>query len=168
MSSQQAPGDFSGMMQNMLDKISQRVQDAGVFEQVERVDQSLSCRAMYVESNTYYQVHVTDTGRAWVGLYTPDRWLSESIEAQLMHQGDNLEELLEEELIDQGYETQLPVEHFRDEKKQYVFRSPVSLSQEGQEMVTQTNDLAVDRLSCVLLAYEAAFRPLGDMSPADE
>ena len=35
-------------------------------------------------------------------MLTKDRWLSESIEAEVMHHGDSLEELIEEELIDLG------------------------------------------------------------------
>ncbi len=95
---------------------------------------------------------------AWVGLATPDRWLSESIEADLMHTGDKLEEMLEEELIDQGLPKPalgLKVEHFRDDQKRYIFRT----------CFAETNPL---RLAAVLLAYQATFSRLGNLAPREE
>ncbi len=147
--------------ETVLEKLAACVADTPVFDQVQRSGDSLRCRPKGVESEVYYQISLVGDGRAWVGLYTPDRWLSESIEAELMHQGDKIEELLEEELYDQGYESQLPVEHFRDEHMRYVFRSLVPIPDDEDELWTT-------RLKEVLLAYEAAFRPLGDMTPKDD
>lgn len=150
----------------LLETVYQRARDSQAFENdIQRRDNQLWCRARFVDSLTHYRVSVDPAGEVvWVGLFTPDRWLSESIEADLMHQGDKLEELLEEELYEQGYEAQLPVEHFRDEQMQYVFRSPVAWVPEDSENPA----LLADRVSRVLLAYEAAFQPLGDMSPTEE
>ena len=69
-------------------------------------------------------------GDGWaVSLLTPDRWLSESIESDLMHFGDPLEELVEEELAELGWRGRVPtIKHFRDDAKQYVFRSRVPLA----------------------------------------
>ena len=71
---------------------------------------------------------------------------------------------IEEELVEQGLDFQLPIEHFRDEQMQYVFRSPVELP--GDESLS--GQAMVDRIAGVLLAYEAAFGQLGDMKPPDE
>lgn len=148
----------------MYEQVAGRLRDLGVFQDVRWDDESLSCRARFVDSETYYRVIVDqDKPVAWVGLYSPDRWLSESIEADLMHQGDKIEELLEEELIDQGLDFQLPIEHFRDEQMRYVFRSPVELPGDGLD-----DQAVVDRVAGVLLAYEAAFSQLGDMKAPDE
>lgn len=150
----------SEAIMKLLESVGDRARHAGVFEGVEVAGDVLACRAMHVDSEAAYRV-TPDDGALWVGLYTPDRWLSESIEAELMHVGDKIEELLEEELVDQGYEGgALPVEHFRDDEKQFVFRSPLQL-QPGDAQ-------AAERLTKVLLAYEACFRELGDMKPADE
>ena len=135
-----------------------------VFEKVRRTDDRLLCKARGIESEAYYTVEVNDThDHVLVALQTPDRWLSESIEAELMHRGDKIEELLEEELLDQGFDRPLPVHHFRDEHKRYTFRSDLPLPEDevldGPEMIERTKQ--------VLLAYEAAFRELGDMKSAE-
>ena len=57
----------------------------------------------------------------------------------------------------------MEVEHFRDEDKVFVFRSPTRV-EVGQDL--DDTDL-VERLTKLLLAYEAAFRELGDMVPEE-
>ncbi len=151
--------------QALYEEVGDRARDRAVFEKVRRNDDALICRAKQVDSEAFYFASVSDGhDLVYVGLLTPDRWLSESIEADLMHKGDKIEELLEDELYDQGFEGRLPVEHFRDEQKKYVFRSPVFLPK-GEKL---DGEGMVDRVTQVLLAYEAAFRQLGDMSTADE
>lgn len=151
--------------QALYEEVGDQARESKMFAKVRRNDEALICRARDVESETVYRVEVADSHDVvWVGLFTPDRWLSESIETDLLHVGDKLEDLLEDELYDQGLEVRLPVEHFRDDEKRYVFRSPVFLPKseklDGEGMI--------DRVKRVLLAYEAMFRPLGDMSPDDE
>lgn len=141
--------------------VGERVRARKVFAEVSADADRLRCRALETEVDAFFYVEAEPGGRVWVGMYTPDRWLSESIEADLMHTGDKLEELLEEELIEQGYEGRLDVEHFRSEDKLYTFRSPLELADPASA------DTA-DRAARVLLAYEACFRELGDMSPTDE
>ena len=145
----------------IFETTADRLRGAGEFAGVVVSEHGLYCQAQHVESEAFYRAEPGEQeGAVWIGLYTPDRWLSESIEADLMHVGDKLEELLEEELVDQGVEEKYDVEHFRDEQKQYVFRSSVALPEDHES--------AQDLVSRVLLAYEAAFRPLGDMDPGEE
>lgn len=140
-----------------LEVMAKSAREAGVFAQVE-IEVSprrLECHARKDGSSAIYRVE-TENDRWFVSLVTPDRWLSESIEAELMHCGDSLEELIEEELIDLGIDpVVVPVEHFRNDDMLYVFRSPLPSNFSSQEATTW------------LLAYEAAFRPLGDMTDAD-
>lgn len=148
--------------QALYEEVGDRARKPGVFEKVRRTDDRLICKAKGIESEAYYIVEINDGhDTVFVSLQTADRWLSESIEAELMHLGDKIEDLLEEELVDQGYETRLAVEHYRDEDKMYVFRSAIPLPEDevldGPEMM--------DRATRALLAYEAAFRELGDMKP---
>lgn len=151
--------------QALFEEVADQVRTAGVFETVRRTDDALKCRARDVASETMYAAEVPDQrDLVWVGLITPDRWLSESIEADLMHQGEKIEDLLEEELFDKGFEARLPIEHFRDEQKLYVFRSPVFLPK-GEKI---KGEPMIERVTRVLLAYEACFRQLGDMSPKDQ
>ena len=152
----------------MLDTLAQRATDADLFESVE-IDQGLlKAHARVVESPCWYQVGpletVDETSRVWVGMYTPDRWLSGSIEADVLHLGDKYEDLLEEELIDQGYNARFDMQHFRDDDKIFVFRSAVP-------MATEQKLDEPERLESVfqtLLAYEACFRELGDMIPEED
>jgi len=93
----------------------------------------------------------------WVSLVTADRWLSQSIEQQLVHTGDKLDELLEEELVDlDSPVNRLKVEHFRDDEKLFTFRSKVPAGADAALMVV------------LLRGYEACFRRLGDMDGGGE
>lgn len=141
-----------------FDAIKEVVDRAGVFAEVRTGDDLLECRAQGASEPAYYRVFF-ENGAAWVALVTKDRWLSESIEADLMHTGDPLEELLEEELADQGFEGETPgCEHFRSEDMMFTFRSKVP------GVAEPLDDSMVEPTSRVLLAYEACFRQLGDMS----
>lgn len=153
--------------QALYEEVADRARKPGIFEKVRRTDKVLRCTAQGAAAEAHYIVEVETPAhnRVWIGLYTLDRWLSESIEADLMHLGDKLEDLLDEELVDQGFEAgPLPVEHFRDEAKRYVFRSPIDLP-EGEEL---DGPAMIDRVTQTLLAYEACFRQLGDMEEDDE
>lgn len=153
--------------QSLYEQVGQRAADAGVFDQVEPSDTALLCHAKEVETEAIYMVRVEqpDAARIFVGLHTPDRWLSESIEADALHRGDKFEDLIDEELADLGgEEPELTVEHFRDDQKVFVFRTAVPIDSPD----TLTDEATVDRVAKLLLAYEAAFRELGDMSPGDE
>ncbi|MEM9914790.1 MAG: hypothetical protein AAF911_07510 [Planctomycetota bacterium] len=152
----------------MLDTLAQRATDADLFESVE-IDQGLlKAHARVVESPCWYQVGpletVDETSRVWVGMYTPDRWLSGSIEADVLHLGDKYEDLLEEELIDQGYNARFDMQHFRDDDKIFVFRSAVPMATEQ----SLDDPELLERVFQTLLAYEACFRELGDMIPEED
>lgn len=138
------------------------------FSAIKQSDGLLRCDALEVGPDAWYQVGpVEDTAsgqRVWVGLYIADRWLSESIEADVLHQGDSFEELLEEELVDQGLDLSLDVEHFRDDAKVFVFRSALNQSAGGSDDL----EAWYDRAARALLAYEACYRELGDMQGEDE
>jgi hypothetical protein len=97
-------------------------------------------------------------GSVYVALQTPDRWLSQSIEQDLVHTGDKLDELIEEELADLGYRgPRLTFEHFRSEEKLFTFRSRLPAG------------FTPDHAVLALLGYEACFRRLGDVNGgADE
>jgi len=153
--------------QAMYEEVGDRVRAAGVFKKVRRTDDGLVCWAKHVDAEAMYKVHVNQPEHdvIYVGLYTPDRWLSESIEADALHQGEKFEELIEEELADLGgEETGLKVEHFRDDEKVFVFRTALPVA--SQKVIDK--ELTFDRVTKMLLAYQAAFVELGDMAPEDE
>ena len=132
---------------------------AGVFASARRTETGVRCEAMHVEEDCYYAA-TTEGDTVWIGWYTPDRWLSESVEADLVHTGDKIEELLSEELDDIGYPNALAVEHFRNDDKVFVFRSKIQLPADAGE--------AAQALALALLAYQACFLELGDMCPDED
>ncbi len=152
--------------QALYEKVGDRAREADVFLKVRRCDEALNCEAQIEdpEVQAHYQVDVSEDHEVvWVGLYTSNRWLSESIEADLMAQKEAIEDLLEDELYERGFEARLPVEHKRDEQKVFVFRSPVFLAKNE----ALDDSAIVDRVTLVLLAYEATFCELGDMAFED-
>ena len=162
------PDTPAGSHEKLLDAVARGAREADVFERVEIAEGLLRAHARVVESDCWYQVGpVSTVDRAtsvWVGIYTPDRWLSGSIEADVLNLGDKYEDLIEEELVDQGGEGRHKVEHFRDDEKVFVFRSPVTVREE----VALDDATVADRVVKMLLAYEAAFRELGDMVPEED
>ncbi|MFO0873475.1 MAG: hypothetical protein U0575_05830 [Phycisphaerales bacterium] len=158
-----------------LADVRRDAESAGVFGVVEVLPgQSgrpgmLRASAPRAAAEAWYRIR--HDGGAWcVEFVTPDRWLSESIEADLMHHGDPIEELVEEELaeLDDGGRdgsagdaargragaavVRPVVQHFRSEDLLYTFRT--ALPGEVPE---------ASEASRFLRAYEAAFRELGDV-----
>ncbi len=150
-------------LDRLLAEAAARAQSAGVFADVAVRGGELICRARASAAPASYRLG-WDDGRLWVSLVMADRWLSESIEADLMHTGDRIEDLLEEELADQNArDTGLTVEHFRSEDMLFTFRSAL-----GMGSPDLAGAEAADRATRVLLAYEACFRRLGDMAAEEE
>jgi hypothetical protein len=134
----------------LLKDVAAPASAAGVFGGVEERGGVLVCRAKASAAPASYRLGA-EGGTLWVSLVTADRWLSESIEADLMHTGDKLEDLLEEEFAELGRPGERPrVEHFRSDDMLFTFRSEVP-SADAETAATY------------LLAYEACFRRLGDM-----
>lgn len=133
--------------------------EAGVFESViKNKDGMLVCEAKGSAEPAEYRVWA-ESGSVWVSLVTENRWLSESIESELMHTGDKLEELLEDEMVDLGYNGPTPTfEHFRSPDKLFTFRTPACAVSDEYDRAT------AEAVRLTLLGYEACFRQLGDMS----
>lgn len=139
----------------MLDQVKARAVEAGVFGPVQIKNNMLVCAAANSAEPADYRVS-PDGAAVWVELVTADRWLSESIETDLVHTGDKLNELLDEELADLGWEGQPSTfEHFRSDDMLFTFRSKVP-------------DPTPEWVATWLLAYEACFRQLGDMDDSGE
>ncbi len=159
-----SPTSSSPVITRLLEAVAVAAKSTDVFGNVEVKASTkppmLACAAKNSAEPAEYRLFAED-GKLWVSLVTDNRWLSQSIEAQLYHSGDKLEELLDEELYDVGYEGKtLPFEHFRSKDMLYTFRSPLPVAPDAPN--------ATDIASKCLLAYEACFRRLGDMDAADE
>lgn len=151
------------MATDLLPDVHARAAEADVFGEITVDGHRLQAVARDAAAPAFYRVDVEGgpaggSGAVWVSLVTADRWLSESIEADLMHSGDKLEELIEEELVDLGEDAGgggISFEHFRSDDMLFTFRTKVP----GQDP---------ERIARYLLAYEACFRNLGDMSEGEE
>ncbi len=149
-----APAAFATLLEN----VRQKAKAAGVFANCEIVDGRLDCQADGSAEDAWYRVR-WDGGKVWVSLEMADRWQSESIEADLVHSGDKLDELIEEEMVDLGYEGPRPTfEHFRSDDMLFTFRSPTNIPVEALDSTNSS-----DAVALLLLGYEACFRQLGDM-----
>ena len=105
--------------------------------------------------DAWYELKATENG-CLLALMTKDRWLSESIEGDLVHTGDELEELFEEELVELDWDGDVPpLRHFRDDLRQYVFSC--------EWPSTKPIEIAV-----AIQAMVAMFTELGDMGGEDE
>jgi hypothetical protein len=146
-----------------LNGVRVNAEKANVFAEVKLDRGMIRCLARDAAEEAWYRVEPAAHGGWAVSLVTPNRWLSESIEADLMHFGDPIEELIEEELVELGHVGgPLPVKHFRSDDMLYTFVSPLPIDSSKRE------DEAIATATTCLLAYEAAFRELGDMSGGDE
>lgn len=143
-----------------LSSIADDARDRDIFSGVELVGARIECKARDAGADASYRLEFRG-GRIFVSLVTADRWLSESIESDLMHYGDPLEELVAEELAELGLdvpESEVVVKHFRSDDLLYTFETPLPGAIASDP----------DKTLRFLLAYEAAFRALGDMSGSDE
>lgn len=144
----------------IFDATIKPLKDAEVFANVTRTEVGVRCDAMHIDEECYYAAHVDQDGTLWVGWYSPDRWVSGSIEGDLVHTGDKIDELLEEELVDLGLSIKLPLEHYRNDDKIFVFHGKLELPSDPTE--------ATDTLVKVLLAFQTCFVELGDMAPDED
>ena len=145
-------------MSELLQNVLRSALDSGKFAEARIDGARLRCRAREAAAEAWFTVE--REGDAWaVGLETPDRWLSESIEGDMLEGRDSAEELVDDELVEVGYPHRCgKVRHFRDDAKVYVFRTPVPLGGVADPAAGVTT---------FLMAFEAAFSQLGDMQGSD-
>lgn len=141
---------------DVLSRVSEIAKSSGKFGAVRIEDGILKCAAPESAEPADYRITPDADGSLWVELVTEDRWLSGSIEGELVHSGDKINELVDEELADLGWEGEASsFEHFRSEDLLYTFRSKIP--------TRNPEDVAK-----WLMAYELVFGELGDMAGGDE
>lgn len=156
---------------DLLAAVLPAAESAGVFGACRVEDGVLRCAVANSAEPAEYRVFQDEyqgSPRVWVALVTEDRWLSGSIEGDLVHTGDKIEELIDEEFVDLdgdwgGQAGPLPMEHFRSEEMLFTFRSPLPFAVDQAASAH-----AVEMTGKALLAFELAFRPLGDMDVTEE
>ena len=144
----------------VFDAMIQPLTETEAFAQVKRTATGVRCDALHVEEECYYAAHVDADGKLWVGWYSPDRWVSGSIEGDLVHTGDKIDDLLEEELVDQGVTNKITLDHYRNDDKVFVFHGTLDLPGDAAE--------ATQLIVKVLVAFQACFVELGDMGPEED
>lgn len=152
---------MSSATTQIIEAIATAAKDANVFGSIESSDSTITLQAWNAAEPACYRVYlVCET--PIVELATKDRWLSESIEAELVESGDKLDELIEDELVDLGYAEDsgaVKFEHYRSDDMEFVFRSKV---------VPMNNQDQSEACLQWLLAYEQCFRQLGDMDESSD
>ena len=144
----------------LVRRVAEIARRSGRFSSVEITPDRLQCGASGPAEPAFYRLDA-DAGRVWVSLVMKDRWLSQSIEADLVHTGDSIGDLIEEEWVDLGGPPgKVAFEHFRSEDKLFTFRTAVA-------PLDGLSDAAVEGSARMLEAYEACFRRLGDMNAAE-
>lgn len=147
----------------VLAGVARRAEVLGVFGPASVSGSRLDLGALASSEPASYRFEL-EADAASVSLVTPARYLSQSIEADLVHSGDKLADLLSDELLEVGYDgPPLSVEHFRDRQKLFTFLTRLP----GPPSVLRTT-AGVDMACKVLQAYEACFRELGDMSAGEK
>ncbi|HCD33655.1 MAG TPA: hypothetical protein DER01_14695 [Phycisphaerales bacterium] len=148
-------------IESLFKQVSDAIKAKHAFASVDVQEELIVCqaKAQDPETQAFYKLCVGESDDLQIGIFTLDRWLSESIEADLVEHKDDIEELLYDEMYELGLEKGLGVFHFRDEDLQYVFRSQIPLPKDkpidGPEFV--------EYVTKVVLAYEATFSQLGDL-----
>lgn len=142
--------------QQTLGSLQTHAQEASIFAAVTVVGPRLECEAQGASAKAEYRVEASADGWS-ISLGTTDRWLSESIESQLVESRDSMEDLLREELVDLDCtETPPKIRHFRDDSRRYVFECTIPFGADPADDLRRTR--------CFLFAFESMFRQLGDMS----
>ncbi len=150
-------------LDTLLKEVRIRADASGVFGPTSMINGWLSCPAKFSAEPAEYRLGVAE-GVFWIALVTRDRWLSESIESDLVDNGDDAADLIDEEARSRGFAGEaLEVSHFRDDQKWYTFRSPVPITvhPDGDVKATPAN---IDTAFIILMTYQDVFSELGDMS----
>ena len=146
--------------QKLYEHVRSGAEKADVFASAEIDARGVCCEAEGSAEPAFYRVY-EEEGDIWIAMETEDRWLSGSIEGDLVNLGDKLDDLLEEEIVDLGHhDAVVEFDHFRSPEKVYVFRSKLNTPLDDEK--------AADHALIWLLGYEAVFRELGDMSEDEE
>lgn len=148
-----------------IDAVVSEATKGGLFESVAKADEGKPEHVLVIAvakdtpEPVYYRLELLD-GHLAVSWCSPDRYISQSIETDVLWTGDDLDDLIDEELVDLGWDRGRlkPLKHYRNDEMLFIFVSALPLTPEAVGP-----DDAKD-LARVLMAYENAFRELGDMS----
>lgn len=154
----EAAHDIPAAIDRLLNAVAAGLEELAEFDNIERGPHYIEAHAAAAPPAARYRLAFED-GRLWVAWVSADRYLSQSIEQVLVFTGDDLDDMIDEELVDLGWRQGRlgGNQHFRDEKMLFTFRSGIPL--DADEI---TGDAAAECCKCIE-AYRLAFADLGDM-----
>lgn len=165
--------DFS----QLIDALVGKAEELDIFDGVEAQADRVLCFADGPESPAWYMIRFDhfvgggayDDGEeqkpsVTLSWNSKDRYLSQSIESDLVYTGDDLDDMLDEELVDLGWSRGRldPFKHYRDEEETFVFVFRIPIEQSKLRMQD-----ADDLLKC-LQAADLVFSELGDMAEDED
>ncbi len=160
-----SPTSPTAEQKRILDFVRDQAERSELFGAITLINgPTLSLEAPDAAAPAFYRVGF-DQGKLFVSLVTPDRYLSQSVEQDLVHTGDKLSDLLHDELIDVDHPAPYTptVDHFRDREKLFTFRTPVPPAE-----LSLADDEPAQRVWLLLKAYQACFVNLGDIDASEE
>ena len=113
---QETPRVMSDETRTLLESVAEMARETGEFSSVAIDEEGLAARFIDEDVDAAFRVDPAPGGGGSgleVSMKTPDRWLSQSVEATLVNSGDALEDLIDEEL------------HLRGKRVQSVQRASV-------------------------------------------
>ncbi len=147
-----------------LDELATRLKAHDRFDSAERKGHLVTAHATGTPEEAQFCVEVDDAG-VWFTWATENRYLSQSIEASLMFSGDDLDDMVDEEIVDTGWNLGklVPNTHCRDEDMRFVFRWKTPIGPKAIDAKDHAPHFAN-----ALAGVVEAFVELGDMSEDED
>lgn len=140
------------------------LENSGRFDTCRIEGDMLVAHAVDAPEGAFYRIEPGQDG-LYVSWVSADRYLSQSIEQDLVWTGDDLDDMIDEELVDTGHRGSklAPMQHYRNDEMLFIFRSLTPIDPKSCDPAR-----AGEAFAKFVLAYDAALRELGDMSPDEE
>lgn len=147
-----------------LDALIEPLKAHPLFDAARRDADSAIAHATDTPEDAHFCVEVDSEG-IWLTWASTDRYLSQSIEADLMFTGDDLDDMIDEEMVDAGWDLGKlsPSTHYRDDHMRFVFRCKAPIKPDAIDAQSHAEPFANG-----LAGFATAFAELGDMSEGDE
>lgn len=154
------PSQMNPELVRLLEAVCELAAKHEVFDSARCEDGRVVVHAAEAPEEVLYRLE-WDDGTLYVSWVCADRYISQSIEAELMWTGDDLDDMIDEELADTGWTHGRlgEMEHFRNDEQLFTFRSAIRVPMERLD--------APSLLGC-LVAYHHALSELGDMKPDED
>lgn len=162
-------GNIREKLADTIDSVVAEANGSDFFESVAKADEGkpelvlVIAVAKDTPEPVFYRLEVLE-GDLAVSWCSPDRYISQSIETDVLWTGDDLDDLIDEELVDLGWNRGRlkPLKHYRNDEMLFVFISRLPIPAD-KVTPSDAKDIAL-----ALMAYEHAFRELGDMASEEE